>query len=78
MYSNSITASRKIGLMKALSLLTIELLCNTGANYFVVNNPSYLHNLVPSNDTVGVIGGASTTVDYKGILYLYLDILFAY
>ena len=65
-------ATRKIGLIEALSLLTIKLLYNTGANCFIVNDPSYLHNFVPSTDTVDVTEGSSAQVDYKGILYLYL------
>ena len=71
-YSNTITAAKKISSNIILSLLSIEILCNIGANYFIVNDLEYLHDLVWSIDIVGLIGGSTANVDYKGTLYLYL------
>jgi len=72
-YSNVITSTIKLHPSSELILLAIELLCDTGANWFMVNDPSYLHNLVASTDTVGVTRGSSAFVDFKGTLYLLLE-----
>lgn len=51
-------------------MTSIEMLSDTGANCFVVNNPEHLHEMMVSTDTAGVTGGSTAKVNCKGIIYL--------
>ena len=71
-YSNAIVVVRYAGSNDKLELVRVEMLSDMRANYFVVNNLVLLHDLVDSEDTVGVTGESANRVDYKGILCLCL------
>ena len=70
--SNAIVVARHTGPNNKLELVRVEMLSDTGANYFAVNNPELPHDLVDSEDTIGVTGGSAARIDYKGTLCLCL------
>ena len=56
-----------------MSLIKVELLCDTGTNCFIMNNPDYLHDLIVSLDKVGITRGTNTTISYNRILHLHTN-----
>ena len=54
-------------------IIDVELLYDSGANYFIVNDPKLLPNLILCANAVGVTGGSTSMVSFKGTLCLLLQ-----
>ena len=71
-FSNNIVAVQNVSNVPHVRTTTLELLCDTGANCFVVNSPDCLHNLVQCNEFFWVTGGSRASVKWKGTLIFIL------
>ena len=52
--------------------ITIEVRCDTGANYFVVKDVSFLHDVLPVHDIILETGRTKDSMRFKGTLNLLL------
>ena len=68
-FSNAMIAIRQLPAWNNLIIIHLELLCDTGADYFVVSEPNYLHDLIPRSDTVDVTVGSNDAIEFKEKLH---------
>ena len=48
------------------------MLCDTGSNCFVLKDPNYLYDLIPSYDAMDITRGSNSVINFKGTLCVYL------
>ena len=63
--SNSSISTKPMDASEKITTTIIELLCDSGANFFILNNNKLLHDLTPCYETVGVTGGTHDIVTCK-------------
>ena len=56
-----------------LITIIVELLFDSSSNFFIINDPKLLHNLIPCSDSVGVTSGHAALASCKGTLYFLLQ-----
>ena len=71
-FGDSIKSIKKLSVSNNLTIIHLELLCDTGTNCFVANNPNYLHDLIPSYVTLGITRGSNDSIYFKGTFHFCL------
>ena len=64
--------SKKVESITSLITIIVELLCDLGTNYFIVNDPKLSHNLTTCTSSASVTNESTAVVSCKGTLCLML------